>query len=136
MRAPLTLLWYSLITGGIVFTASMIFTLTSIEEATVFTAIIASLFAFSFAACLFYEDSWVKEVILALASKSINFPMLIWEFSFDGFIWLIGMKLLFWVIGALAGVLFAILGVIIGFIISPVALIFDIYNYVTEGRYE
>ena len=136
MKAPLTLLWYSLITGGIVFTATMIFTLTAIEEATVLTAIITSLFAFCFAACLFFEESWVREVIISLATKSIDFPGLIWEFSFDGFIWLIGMKLLFWVVGVLGGILFALLGVVLGFIISPVALPFAIYDYVTEGRYE
>ncbi len=129
-RPPLTKLWYSLITGGIVFVATLIFSLTAIESSTVLASIIAALFMFSFATSLFFEDSYVREVIFSMATKSINFPGLIWEFSFDGFVWLIGMKFLFWVVGALAGVLFAILGVIIGILIAPFTLPFTIYGYV------
>ncbi len=123
--------WYSLITGAVAFAAALIFTLTSVD-ASVFACIISSLFIFAFAASLFFDESWVREVIFSMATKSINFPMLIWEFSIDGFIWLIAMKLLFWVVGVLAGILFAILGVLIGILISPIALPVAIYYYIKE----
>ena len=124
--------WYSLITGAVVFAGALIFALTGIEGSTIPASIIFALFAFAFSASLFFDESWVREVILSMASKSINFPMLIWEFSIDGFVWLIAMKLLFWVVGVLAGILFAILGVLIGILISPIALPVAIYYYINE----
>jgi hypothetical protein len=92
--------------------------------------IVIGLFLASFAAGLCYEESAVRSVICWMATKSISFPGLIWEFSIDGFIWLIAMKLLFWVIGAIAGILFAIICVIAAIIIAPFALPISIVSYI------
>jgi len=126
-RGPqsLTRLWVSI--------AAFVITLTVIiitsASASVLGAIIFGLFLASLAAGLCYEDSAVRTVICWMASKTINFPMLIWEFSIDGFLWLIGMKILFWVIGVLAGILFGIIGFIIATVIAPFALPFSIVGF-------
>ena len=54
--------------------------------------------------CIF-TGSYISDVFMAVASWSIRFPGLIWEFSLDGFMWLIAMKILFAIVGALIGVL-------------------------------
>ncbi|MCH5152264.1 MAG: helix-turn-helix domain-containing protein [Clostridiales bacterium] len=53
--------------------------------------------------CIF-AGSYISDVFLAVASWSIKFPGLIWEFSLDGFMWLIAMKILFAIVGALIGI--------------------------------
>ncbi|MBQ8738378.1 MAG: hypothetical protein IJZ04_02650 [Clostridia bacterium] len=54
-----------------------------------------------------------------LAEKSIHFPGLIFTFDIDGFLWLIGMKILFGILGFLGAILFAILGFVVAFFIAP-----------------
>lgn len=82
------------------------------------TALIFTYVTFSFVACLFY-DCIVQEVILDWFTKSLNLPGLIFTFDLDGIIWLIGMKLLFWVIGLIFGIFTAIIGIIIGAVCAP-----------------
>ena len=73
---------------------------------------------FSFVACLFY-DCFIPEIVLDWFDKSIHFPGLIFTFDLDGIIWLIGMKLLFWVIGLLFGIVTALIGIFIGMVCGP-----------------
>ena len=73
---------------------------------------------FSFIFCLFY-DCAVQEVVADWFSKSISWPGLIFEFDVDGCLWYIGMKILFFVLGALFGILVGSVGIAIGMIISP-----------------
>lgn len=126
-RGPqsLTRLWVSIAA----FAVTLVLIIIMGASSSVFGAIILGLFLASFAAGLCYEDSAVRTVICWMASKSISFPGLITEFSLDGFLWLIGMKILFWVIGALAGILFGIIGVIIATLIAPFALPFNIVGF-------
>lgn len=90
-------------------------------------------FAYFFVAnlCL-WEDSAVSGVIGWFGERSIQFPGLIWEFSFDGFMWLIGMKLLFWVVGALFGIACTLFGVFVGWLISPFAYGFALRSYIED----
>ena len=81
--------------------------------------------SFAFTAQMFF-DGFVRNLLLDWASKSVSFPGLIFSFDLDGFLWLIGMKILFAVLGFLAGVLFAILGFIISFVCAPVVYPFSL----------
>ena len=47
------------------------------------------------------SESFVEDVFMEIASKSIRFPGLIFSFSLEGFAWLIWMKILFGIIGFL-----------------------------------
>ena len=73
---------------------------------------------FSFVAMLFY-DTPVTNVISNMCSASIRWPGLIFTWDLDGFLWVIGMKILFAVLGFLFGLFCSILGIIIGVFIAP-----------------
>ena len=132
-RPSLKRLWWSLAVGGAAAVGSFILLLTQNETVgdTMLGTIGFSVLIFTFVSMLFY-DCAVREVIAFMASRSIAFPGLIWEFSIDGFLWLIGMKILFWVVGLLFGIICALLGVIIGIIISPFIYPFVIVRYIRD----
>lgn len=94
-------------------------------------------YAFSaFAFCMFF-DTWVKDVFFWFSTKVISFPGLIFEWSIDGFIWLIGMKLLFALIGFVFGVLMFILGFLVSSALAMFVfpwLIFNICKDSAEGK--
>ena len=99
----------------------------------VFTALILSLFIFPFISLLFFEGP-VREVFFYCAGASIHWPGLIFEFSVDGFVWLIAMKLLFAVLGFLAGLFMFFLGLALGFIIAPFVYPFFLASYLRDIR--
>ncbi len=70
--------------------------------------------------CLF-SDSYISEVFMNLASKVVHFPGLIFTFDLDGIAWLIGMKILFAVIGFLAGLAFILFATFIAIALSFVS---------------
>lgn len=53
--------------------------------------------------CIF-TASYVSDIFMAVASWSIRFPGLIFTWDLDGFMWLIAMKILFFVLGILIGI--------------------------------
>ena len=83
-----------------------------------FTTLIGSYVVFAFVSCLFY-DCIVQDVVLDWMSKSFNAPGLIFTFDLDGCLWLIGMKLLFWAIGLLFGIVVGAIGITLGMICAP-----------------
>ncbi len=82
------------------------------------TGIVLAYMSFAFTAQMFF-DGVVRNVLFDLAEKSIHFPGLIFTFDIDGFLWLIGMKILFAILGFLGAILFAILGFVVAFVIAP-----------------
>lgn len=91
------------------------------------TAIVLSYVIFTFVACMFY-DCFVKEVFIDWTTKSFQWPGLIFSFDLDGIIWLIGMKLLFWALGLLLGLLCSLLGLTLGMICAPFLFPFIMVN--------
>ena len=126
---PLPRLWWGLGIGLVLAVAIFILS----YQINVLYAIVLALFAFSFGASLTLEDSAVRIVMAWMATRSVAFPGLIWEFSLDGFLWLIGMKILFAILGFLAGVLFAVLGVVIAALISPISYPINLISYIREN---
>lgn len=77
---------------------------------------------FTFVSQLFWDGA-VRNVFLYGWDKGIHFPGLIFEWSLDGFKWLILMKLLFAVLGFLASVFFILFFAVISILISPFTFI-------------
>ena len=73
--------------------------------------------AFAFTFLLFF-DGVVSDVVLDCFETTINWPGLIFTFDLDGLIWLIGMKILFGVLGFLAALLASVFGIIAGMFLS------------------
>ena len=76
------------------------------------------------------SGSYIGEVFLWCASLSIKFPGLIFSWDIEGFIWVIGMKILFAILGFLIGILAFIFAVVmagsLGAISFPFVLIHNI----------
>ncbi len=78
------------------------------------------------------SGSYIAHVFVWCATRSIKFPSLIFSWSWDGLEWLIGMKILFAILGFLFGIatlVFAIgFSVALGAISFPFVLIHDIHT--------
>ncbi len=78
---------------------------------TVFT----SIFSFTFVSCILLKNNFVEDMFIGIASWGfVKLPGIIFEFSLDGFVFLIVVKVLFWIFG----MLLAFFAVVLGFIIS------------------
>lgn len=84
-------------------------------------------FGFAFTASMFF-DGVVRDIVEGMCEKSIDFPGLIFTLDLDGILWLISVKILFAVLGFLAGVAFAILGLVLGFLASGITYPFSLIS--------
>lgn len=78
--------------------------------------------------------SYIGDVFEWCLSRTIRFPGLIFSFDLDGFAWLIGMKILFAILGFLFGVAMLIFGIVfsasLGTVSFPFVLISSVnHNY-------
>ncbi len=67
--------------------------------------------------CIF-SASYISDVFLEISSWTIKFPGLIFSWDLEGFAWLIGMKILFAVLGFLAGVAVTVLAIAVSAFLS------------------
>lgn len=83
---------------------------------------------FSSAYCIF-TGSYLGEVFLWCASRSIRFPGLIFSWDIDGFVWVICMKILFVILGFMFGLLMLGFGIalcgVLGAFSFPFVLIYN-----------
>lgn len=85
------------------------------------------IFTFTFVSCLFLNNNLVGEIFLEIASWGfVKFPGLIFEFSLDGFLWLIGIKILFGIMFFILGGLTVLLALFICMPLSAIAYPFAI----------
>lgn len=94
----------------------------------VFTTIFGSIMTFTFASCLLLKNNFVGDLFLTIASWGfVKFPGLIFSLDLDGIIWLLTVKLLFFVLGILLAIFMAFVALIICLLLSivvyPFALI-------------
>ena len=83
--------------------------------------------------CLILDNNVVGEVVGEIFSWGfVSLPGLIFELSLDGIIWLITVKLLFWILGfilaAICGLLAIVIGSVVALFVYPFALIKNIKN--------
>ena len=115
------MIWHLFLAGAaaVIFLACMIGAMTeSFSVARLMVTLIGTYSIFGLIFCLFY-DCWVQDVVVDWTTKAFQAPGLIFEFDLDGFLWLIGMKLLFWVIGILFGLVCGAIGIFFGLVIAP-----------------
>lgn len=112
----------SMIVAGICALVVLILMIASIinsaDASLIPSAIILTYVVFSYVACLFY-DCFISDMLIEWSTKSFQFPGLIFTFDFDGIVWLIGMKILFFVLGLLLGLICALIGIVLGMICAP-----------------
>lgn len=67
-------------------------------------SVIGGIATFTFVSCLFLKNNFIEDVFLGIAEwGAVKFPGLIFSFDLDGIAWLIGMKILFAILGFLIG---------------------------------
>ena len=136
---------WSFIVAGILAAACMGYGIYDAVTAPVFDwgtlgiAIGGAYIVFSFVASLFY-DGFIRNAVLFMFGRTLMFPNLITTFDIDGLLWLIGMKILFWIIGIIFGIVCSILGILFGMVcapfVYPFTLIWDIRQTVIGAEYE
>lgn len=85
--------------------------------------------AFAFVSCLFLDNNVVGDIFLGVAEWGfVKFPGLIFSFDLDGIMWLIGMKILFAILGFLLGLAAVCLALLLSFIVAMVVFPFALSN--------
>lgn len=112
----------SFIWGGI-FTALIVVAvfIITIMVAPISVALMAgavSLLFFPFISCLYLDNNFILDMIETVASWSIRLPGLIFELSLDGLVWLLTVKLLFWILGGIASIFCFVFAIVLGLVVS------------------
>ena len=94
-------------------------------------SLVAGILAFTFVSCLILDNNFIGDLVGEIFSWGfVSLPGLIFELSLDGILWLITVKLLFWILGlilaCLAGILAIVCGAIVSVFVYPFALIKNI----------
>lgn len=107
-------IWTSLVSiAGIILSACLL------SGTAMIAGIVCSIVAFPLLACLILYNNCVATVVAEIVVWSaVKFPGIIFSFSIDGFIFLITMKILFFLIGALLTVACTVLSAIVGGFVS------------------
>lgn len=125
---------FSSIIAGVVLFSGIIYANTQNSDGRIITlAILLSIFTYTFVACLFLKNNFLGEAFMTIASWGfVKFPGLIFSFSLEGFAWLIGIKILFGLLGiliAIAAIAIALaICMILSIIVYPFALLKS-YNH-------
>ena len=94
-----------------------------------FTGLILSVVCFTFLSCLILANNFIGELVADIFSWGfVQMPGLIFTLDLDGIIWLLTVKLLFWILGLLLAVLCGLLGVVIGAGVSVFVYPFALYK--------
>ena len=81
--------------------------------------IIGAALFFPFVSCLCLDNNFIFDIVAGITSWGfVKFPGLIFTLDLDGIIWLLTVKLAFWIIGFLLATVCFTLGVLLGMVMS------------------
>lgn len=96
--------------------------------------IVLGVIAFTFISCLILDNNVVGEVVIDIWSWGfVKLPGLIFTLDLEGIIWLITVKLLFWILGIILAILTGALALVIGAFISIFIYPFALYSNIKNG---
>lgn len=121
----------SFVVSGILLSLAMVLGFADIEN--FWVPMLFGIIASAFASCLILQNNFVPDMVLEIFSWGfVRMPGLIFTLDLDGIIWLLTVKLLFWVIGILlaliAGMLAILLGAIVSVFVYPFAIVKNFQN--------
>ena len=107
---------HSFVWGGI--NAAIFLTIGIItENIPIFIGI--AVLSFALISCLILNNNFIGDMMLEIFSWGfVKFPGLIFTLDLDGIIWLLTVKLVFWIIGFLLATLVGLLAVALGLVLS------------------
>lgn len=117
---------WSFVVGGALAAGSIAAGIINVENIAAWIGI--AVIAFAFSSCLILNNTFITDMVANIASWGfVRMPGLITTLDLDGLIWLLTVKLLFWVIGIMLAILSFILAVTLGCLMSvfayPLAII-------------
>ena len=81
--------------------------------------LVFAVLGFTFISCLLLGNNFIGDAVETVFSWGfVTMPGLIFTLDLDGIIWLLTMKLLFWVLGFLLAIFFGLLAIFIGAVLS------------------
>ena len=119
---------HSFVWSGIV--AAILFIVALVTKDYAFYCVLAVL-GFTFTSCLILDNNFIGEMVAEICSWGfVNMPGLIFTLDLDGIIWMLTVKLLFWILGIILAIICALLAISLGLILSivvyPFALVKNI----------
>ena len=114
----------SFIWGGIAAAAALIVSLyltisNNVGTGGIVGAAVASVLLFPFISCLLLRNNFIGEMVMTVASWGfVKFPGLIFSLDLDGIIWLLTVKLAFWILGFMIAAAMAALAIALGLALS------------------
>ena len=89
----------------------------------------AAVGAFTLTSCLILNNNFIGDMLLDIFSWGfVRMPGVIFTLDLDGIIWLLTVKLLFWVLGIILAILCGILAIALGTIVSVFVYPFALYK--------
>lgn len=111
--------WLGGLATAVVLTIGLWATIPSGIAMNIVYASIIGLLCFPFVSCLILDNNFVGEMVGTVFDWGfVRMPGLIFSLDLDGIIWLLTVKLLFWIIGLLLAVVFGLLGLSLGLVVS------------------
>ncbi len=111
--------WSGIITAVVLAIALIVTISRQMETEVIIGSTIASILLFPFLSCLFLKNNFVGDMVLSIASWGfVKFPGLIFSLDLDGIIWLLTVKLAFWIIGIMLAVVAFSIAIALGLIVS------------------
>ena len=91
--------------------------------------------SFTFISCLILGNNFIGEMVLDILSWGfVKTPGLIFTLDLDGIIWLLTVKLLFWILGFILAALCGILAIVLGLVVSVFVYPFALYKNIKHGE--
>ena len=129
------LIW-GIAVGAVVFVATLVLCIVNYSSVGIgWTIALPLLLGYAVTALIYciFTASYISDVFVNVASWSVRFPGLIFSWDLDGFMWLIAMKILFFILGVLIGVGTFLLAVFISALLSVFSFVpLLIYNKTHE----
>ena len=93
--------------------------------------------SFTLVSCLILDNNFVGEMIFEIGEWGfVKMPCLIFTLDLDGIIWLLTVKLLFWILGFILSIITGILALAVGLVVSAFVYPFALYkSYHGVGEY-
>lgn len=80
---------------------------------------IVGVLSFTLVSCLILKNNFIGDMVLEVFSWGfVKMPMLIFTLDLDGILWLLTVKLLFWILGIVLALLCGLLAIVLGLIVS------------------
>lgn len=96
--------------------------------------IVAAIASFTMVSCLILDNNFVGEVMITVFSWGfVKLPFIIFTLDLDGLIFLLVVKVIFWILGFVLAILCAMLAIAFGMLFSLFVYPFSLYKNIKEN---